>query len=90
MPAIADISPMLRATRAAGNSSRMIPKQSGKMPPPTPCRTRPATTTSSESVSADTTDPAQKAASATTSSRRLPNMSPRRPTIGVKTAAATR
>ena len=33
-----------RATRSRGNSSRMIPKQSGKMPPPTPCRTRPATT----------------------------------------------
>ena len=31
-------------TRSRGNSSRMIPKQSGKMPPPTPCMTRPATT----------------------------------------------
>ena len=37
---------MLEATFSRGNSSRMIPKQSGKMPPPAPCRTRPATTTS--------------------------------------------
>ena len=34
------------ATRSRGNSSRMIPKQSGKMPPPSPCSTRPATTPS--------------------------------------------
>ena len=45
MPKIAEIRPMLPATRSRGNSSRMIPKQSGKMPPPKPCRTRPATTT---------------------------------------------
>ena len=38
----------------------MIPKQSGKMPPPTPCSTRPATTTSSELPSAETAQPAAK------------------------------
>ncbi len=68
----------------------MIAKQSGKMPPPTPCRTRPATSTSSVWPSADTAEPAANTLSAITSSRRLPNMSPRRPKIGVKTAAESR
>ena len=48
---------MLPATRSRGNSSRMIPKQSGKMPPPKPCRTRPNTTVSSEPPSAATSEP---------------------------------
>jgi hypothetical protein len=87
---MAEIRPMLRGTRSAGNSSRMIPKQSGNTPPPTPCRTRPATTTSSEDPSAETTDPAANTLSDSTSRRRLPNMSPRRPTMGVNTAAETR
>ena len=68
----------------------MIPKQSGKMPPPTPCSTRPATTTSSELPSAETAQPAAKKPSEMTSIRRLPNMSPSRPNTGVATAAASR
>ena len=48
---------MLPATRSRGNSSRMIPKQSGKMPPPMPWSTRPMTTTSSELPSAATVEP---------------------------------
>ena len=55
MPSVAEIRPIAARTRSRGNSSRMIPKHSGKMPPPTPCRTRPATTISSESPSAATT-----------------------------------
>ena len=51
---------MLEPTFSRGNSSRMIPKQSGKMPPPAPCRTRPATTTSRLVPSAETTEPATK------------------------------
>ena len=81
---------MLRDTRSAGNSSRMMPKHSGSTPPPTPCSTRPATTSSSEEPSAATTEPAANTLSDSTSIRRLPNMSPRRPTIGVNTAAETR
>ena len=42
------------------------------------------------SPSAETTEPAANSPSATTSSRRLPNMSPRRPKIGVQTAAESR
>ena len=90
IPNVAEIRPMLLATFSRGNSSRMIPKQSGKMPPPAPCRTRPSTTTSRPVPSADTTEPAANSPSATTSSRRLPNMSPRRPKIGVQTAAESR
>ena len=52
------------ATFSRGNSSRMIPKQSGKMPPPAPCRTRPATTTSRPVPSAETTEPAANTPSA--------------------------
>ena len=90
MPNVAEIRPMLEPTFSRGNSSRMIPKQSGKMPPPAPCRTRPATTTSRLVPSAEMTEPATKMPSATTSRRRLPNMSPRRPKTGVHTAAASR
>ena len=36
MPRIADMNPMLPATCSRGNSSRMIPKESGKIPPATP------------------------------------------------------
>ena len=90
MPKIDEIRPMLPATFSRGNSSRMIPKQSGKMPPPRPCSTRPATTTSSEVPSAATDEPAPNATSERTSRRRLPNMSPSRPAIGVETAAASR
>ena len=90
MPAIADSRPIEPATRSRGNSSRTIPIASGKMPPPMPCSTRPATTTSSELPSAETTLPAAKIASEATNSRRLPNMSPSRPITGVATAAASR
>ena len=81
---------MLDATRSRGNSSRMIPKQSGKMPPPRPCSARPTTTSSSERPSAATVEPAPNSSSEMTSIRRLPNMSPSRPATGVATAAASR
>ena len=90
MPNVAEMRPMLEATRSRGNSSRMIAKHSGKMPPPAPCSTRPATTSSSVSPSAATTEPAANTVSEITSSRRLPNMSPRRPKMGVQTAAESR
>ena len=41
-------------------------------------------------ASAATTEPAANTESEITSSRRLPNMSPRRPKLGVQTAAASR
>jgi hypothetical protein len=68
----------------------MIAKQSGKMPPPAPWSTRPATSSSSDEASAASTEPAANTASEMTSSRRLPNMSPRRPKIGVQIAADSR
>ena len=82
--------PIAPATRSRGNSSRMIPKASGKTAPPTPCSTRAAIITAIELVSAATSDPAVSAISTITSMRSLPNMSPRRPSTGVATDALSR
>ena len=90
MPKMAEIRPMPVATRSRGNSSRMMPKQSGKMPPPRPWSTRPATMPPMEVATPERALPAAKMPSETTSIRRLPNMSPRRPKSGVATAAASR
>ncbi len=56
-PRIADIRPMLPATFSRGNSSRMIPNASGKIPPPAPCTTRAMISTGSEPASAATSVP---------------------------------
>ena len=63
----------------SGNSSRTIPNESGKTPPPTPCSTRPTIISSSPLLSAHSTEPAANAPSETARKRSLPNMSPRRP-----------
>ena len=81
---------MPRATRSRGNSSRMIPKASGKTAPPAPWMTRPRISTSIELASAATSVPTPSMHSDATSVRSLPNMSPRRPMIGVRTEALSR
>ena len=68
----------------------MIPNESGKTAPPTPWIARPAISIPIECDSAATSDPSPKTSSVMTSSRSLPNMSPRRPTIGVATDAVSR
>ena len=78
------------ATRSAGNSSRMIPNASGKMAPPSPWIKRAPIITGSVVASAATNVPPQTPARTTTRVRFLPNMSPRRPAIGVATDAASR
>ena len=90
IPRIADSRPMLPATWSRGNSSRTIPNESGKIPPPTPWITRPAMTSDSECASASTTVPAPRRTSVQTSTRSLPYMSPRRPRIAVPTEAESR
>ncbi len=90
IPRMADISPMLPATRSRGNSSRMIPKASGKMPPPAPCTTRPAISSGSDVANAEISVPAPRTTSTPTSTRSLPWMSPRRPSSGVATEALSR
>ena len=78
------------ATFSGGNSSRMIPKASGKTAPPTPWITRPAISMPIECDSAATIDPVPKVTRVATSIRDLPKMSPSRPTIGVATEAESR
>ena len=77
-------------TLSSGNSSRMIPNASGKMAPPQPWMTRAAIITSMFVASAASSVPSPRIASAATSVRSLPNMSPSLPTIGVSTDALSR
>ncbi len=53
-----------------------------------PCRARPATIGTSASLSPQTTEPLIRSIRLSSSMRRLPNMSPSRPTTGVATAEA--
>ncbi len=84
------ISPIAVATFSRGNSSRMIPNESGKIAPPMPWIARPAISSAIECESAQTSEPRPKTIRVTTSSRSLPNMSPSRPTIGVAIEAVSR
>ena len=68
----------------------MIPKASGKIAPPRPWITRATIISASVLTSAAISEPSARPASATTSTRFLPKMSPRRPAIGVTTDAASR
>jgi len=90
IPRIAEISPMPPATSCGGNSSRMIPKDSGKMPPPTPWITRATISRARLCETAASSVPPAKATSVQTRTCSLPNMSPRRPTIAVATDADSR
>ena len=90
MPRIAEISAMPLAIRSRGNSSRMMPNASGKIAPPKPWMTRATIITLMFVASAASSVPAASTPSETTSVRSLPNMSPRRPTIGVKIEALSR
>ena len=91
IPSSADISPMPPATRSRGNSSRMIPKASGKMPPPTPWITRPTTITADRAWRPPRPACRRRARRGRSmSTRSLPCMSPSRPTIGVATEALSR
>ena len=67
------------ATLSRGNSSRMIPNASGKIAPPAPWSTPADDHHRDRVASAATSVPPASTASAMTSMRSLPNMSPRRP-----------
>ena len=81
---------MLPATFSRGNSSRTIPKASGKMPPPAPWMIRPTIISPSELDSAETSVPTASRPRVTSSRRSLPYMSPSRPRIEVPTDADSR
>ena len=90
IPSSADMSPMLPATRSRGNSSRMIPNASGKMPPPTPWIVRATISSASEPETPASSVPALRTTSVQTRRCSLPYMSPRRPMIAVPTEAESR
>ena len=75
-------------TRSRGNSSRMIPKASGKMPPPDALHDAPGDHHARATWPArEISVPTASATSTSTSTRSLPYMSPSRPRIGVATEA---
>ncbi len=89
-PRMADITPIAPATFSEGNSSRMIPKASGKTAPPAPCTMRPASMMGNVVANALISVPNERATSTTTIIFSLPTMSPIRPRIGVAIAALSR
>lgn len=63
---------------------------SGTTPSAAPCSTRATMSVPVSGAAAPSAEPSVTSASATSSIRRLPNMSPRRPSTGAHTAPATR
>ena len=77
-------------TRAAGNSSRMMPNESGKTAPPMPLDHPGEISTPMFGATAASRQPRASATREPTSIRSLPTMSPIRPRIGVKIDAESR
>ena len=90
IPSSEETRPIAPGTRSFGNSSRMIEKASGKMPPPAPCMTRPRSISQREDAIAEISVPNASISSTIISRRSFPYMSPRRPMIGVATDALRR
>src|SRR5665213_2975372 len=86
----AAIEPITPMTRSRGNSSRMMPKVSGKAAPATPWMTLAMIITITEVARAARSDPRTSAQSDATKIRFLPYMSPTRPRIGVQIEAESR
>ena len=83
--------PSARARSPAGKTVETIASDSpSRAAPPTPCRTRPATSTSSLFDVAATTEPPANAAMPATNTRRRPRMSPRRPALTTSAASTSR
>ena len=89
-PSSDETRPIEPGTRSLGNSSRMIEKASGKMPPPAPWTTRPATISHRDDAIAEINVPSARPSRTRISKRSLPYMSPSRPMIGVATDALNR
>ena len=70
--------------------SRASPMASGPNAAPMPCSTRPAISPVIDPARAQTSEPMANAPSETSRRRRFPYMSPRRPTSGAATTAASR
>ena len=90
MPSDELISATPLPTRPSGSTSRMMLMPSGITPSEAPCSARATISVPTSGATAPSAEPTATSASATTSIRRLPYMSPRRPSIGAQTAPATR
>ncbi len=90
MPKVALIIPIATGTRSRGNASRTRPNASGKVAAPRPCTARPAISSPMDGASAQSSVPRANNARLISSSRRFPNMSPRRPSSPVATDADSR
>jgi hypothetical protein len=90
MPNSADMRATAMLTFARGSSSRMIAIDSGTTAPAAPCSARPVMRRPIVGARAEITLPMARHARETSVSRRLPNMSPSRPAIGVATDATSR
>ena len=89
-PRMDERNPMPPTTRSLGNSSRMMPKESGKTAPPAPWMIRPASMIGSVVARALTSVPTESRTRTATSTFSLPSMSPTRPRMGVQMAALRR
>ena len=89
-PNVAERRPIPTFMRAGGNSSRMIPKLSGKTAPAAPDTMRKAISVQMSGAAAQPMQPTRNVAREKTSSRSLPNRSPSLPRMGVSTAAESR
>ena len=88
MPSDELISAIPLPTRSAGSTSRMMLMPSGTTPSEAPCSTLATISSSTPGASAPSTEPTVISPSATSSIRRLPYMSPSRPSSGADTAPA--
>ena len=89
-PNTAETSPIAMPSFSRGNSSRMIPKLSGKMAPLAPWIARATISTQMFQAQAAAIEPTRKTARLITSSRSLPYWSPSFPRSGVATEATSR
>ena len=90
IPNTAESSPIPTFIRSGGNSSRMMPNDSGKIAPAAPETMRNAISVQMSGAAAQPMQPTRKVASDTTSRRSFPNRSPSFPRIGVSTDADSR
>ena len=89
-PRVALIEAMAVEVIFGGVTSRIRLIPTGMKPIARPCRARPASIGSRVSDMAQVAEPTSRITELTSSTRCLPNMSPRRPAIGIATAAASR
>jgi hypothetical protein len=82
--------PIAAPTRSVGSAARSTLMPKGITGAPKPCKARPTISGTGELVSAAMTEPTVSSTAQAMRTRLAPNMSPRRPNIGVATAPVSR